>query len=306
MLPGIYEFRWDAGHVIFLGAFFTVLATIGITLLVVAARARRDRRTGAEDRIRWHEDFETLPASRRRCRHEITGDVAERVCENEFACGRCEEHNRLVAQAQAKDPGRAATRATAAGPAADAPAAGPAADAPAAGPAAVVLELYGLRLPLDRLYHRGHTWVEDARDGTVTIGLDELGQRLLGTPDALALPAPGSHVHANGRAWEMVRGGKRLRVLAPIDGTVVETGDVDRGWLLRVCPDEPLFAQAHLLRRREIRPWIEREIEFLAARLATPALGPTLADGGELMRDLPKAHPEVDWQSVWDDVFLEG
>jgi hypothetical protein len=41
MLPWIYEFRWDAGHVVFIGAFLLLGAVIVTTLGVVAWRTRR-------------------------------------------------------------------------------------------------------------------------------------------------------------------------------------------------------------------------------------------------------------------------
>ena len=39
MLPGIYEFDWDAGHIIFLGAFYSVLTIVLVTLTIASLRA---------------------------------------------------------------------------------------------------------------------------------------------------------------------------------------------------------------------------------------------------------------------------
>jgi len=44
MLPGIYEFTWDAGHIIFLGAFYTVLTIVFATLIIGTTRAIRAMR----------------------------------------------------------------------------------------------------------------------------------------------------------------------------------------------------------------------------------------------------------------------
>ena len=74
------------------------------------------------------------------------------------------------------------------------------------------VEQFGLSIPLDRYYHRGHTWVRPEADGTVTFGLDALGQRLVGTPERLELPAVGAGLTVNGigmphaRRWQRGEG----------------------------------------------------------------------------------------------------
>ena len=107
-----------------------------------------------------------------------------------------------------------------------------------------------MSFPLDRMYHRGHTWARPEADGTVTVGLDDLGARLLGTPDAVDLPAPGSRVQANGTAFRIHKREADVRVLSPVDGEVVETGGVDRGFFLRVKPLDGAIDMRHLLRGR--------------------------------------------------------
>ena len=83
----------------------------------------------------------------------------------------------------------------------------------------------------------GHTWARLEPDGAVTVGLDELGKRLIGAPDAVDLPAPGVRIHANGTAFRVKKRDADVRVLSPVDGEVIETGGADRGWYLRVRPD---------------------------------------------------------------------
>ena len=43
MLPIVYEFQWTAGHLIFLGAFFSVVFIIASTLGMALWRAERNR-----------------------------------------------------------------------------------------------------------------------------------------------------------------------------------------------------------------------------------------------------------------------
>ena len=130
-----------------------------------------------------------------------------------------------------------------------------------------------MSFPLDRFYHRGHTWAKLEPDGTMTIGLDDLGRRLLGAPDAVELPQPGMRVEVNGTAFRVHKHGAEIRLLSPVDGKVLETGGPASEFYLRIRPD-PLDVR-HLLRGAEVRPWLMREMERLQLTVSGG-----LADGG--------------------------
>jgi hypothetical protein len=273
MFPNVHGFTWTAGHLIFLGIFLAVLLTIGSTAAVALWRTLRHARSGGAELLRWNADFHDLPPLARACRHEFTGEFKQRSCPRGFDCRGCDMHASLT---------RSST----------------------AAPASPGGEIHGLPYPSDRLYHRGHTWVRFEEDGLLTIGLDAIGTRLAGTPDVVQLPQPGARIQVNGTAWKMRRGNALTRVLSPVDGEVAETGSAERGFYLKV---KPLGTPntTHLLGRSELKPWVSRELERLQVLLGSPALGPSLADGGVLMNDLPRAHPEADWDAVWGEAFLE-
>jgi hypothetical protein len=261
MFPGVYGFTWDAGNLIFLGLFFTVAIVLATTVTLAALRTFRDLRLGQEESIRWHEDFQALPAPLRACRHELTGEVTHRRCQNGFDCRSCAFHREFAAAT----PGKAdAVR-----------------------------------------YHRGHTCVRQEEDGTYQVSLTEFGRKLLGTPDAVMLPAPGTRLRVNGKGWTVRRQGKEVRVLSPVDGTVLEQGGDDRPWSLRVAPSAGAADPTHLLGEREAEAWRVRELERLEILLGGAA-APALADGGELMDNLPAHYPEADWDDVWGQMFLES
>ncbi|MFZ2491933.1 MAG: hypothetical protein WA208_10655 [Thermoanaerobaculia bacterium] len=276
MLPGIYDFTWDAGHIIFLGAFYTVLMIVFATLLIGAARALRAMQLNKAEAVRWHADFEDLPATARRCRHELSGEVATRRCENGFDCRKCTEHQKFVAA-------RLAMPALAASP--------------------VDEMVAGFKVPSDRLYHRGHTWVRED-EGLLTVGIDDLGAHLIGTPDGTVFPAVGTQVRANATAWTIRKKGAWIRVLSPVDGEVVEVGDPANGWYLKVRPtsDEPDFA--HLLTPEEARPWMLREAERLQMSLSADGVGAALADGGTPVDDLSVMIPRDQFDDVCGMMFL--
>lgn len=277
MLPWNYGFEWNLGHILFLGAFYTVLVVVATTLVSAFWRSRRSLRTNQEDEIRWHSDFHDLPAADRVCRHVLTGEFQKRECPNSFDCRQCQTHAKLIERRPA---------------------------APVEGADEDVL---GMDFPLDRYYHRGHTWAQLEPDGTVTVGLDDLGRRLLGEPDALDLPMPGDHLQANGTAFHIRKRGARVRVLSPVDGEVLSVDGEDGNWRLRLKPDsieEPAFR--HLLRGSEIRPWLLREMERLQLALSAEGAAPTLADGGVPVSDIAASYPEADWDAVCGKMFLES
>jgi len=274
MFPGIDGFHWDTGHVVFLGAFFCVLLLVASTLLRAALRSLRDATPARVEKVRWHSDFADLALDERCCRHEVTGEIASRTCRNEFDCRGCTEHPKFLAAHGAAQPSR------------------------------TTAEVGGILLPLDRFYHRGHTWARLESDGAYTIGLDELAEAAIGQPDSVDLPAAGSQVFVNGTAWTVRKGEDTVRILSPVDGEVLESGVDDGECRLRVRPAAG-FRATHLLAGNEAVRWFRREFERLQAALGDPSVGSALADGGELVADLEKAYPKTDWQAVRGAMFLE-
>ena len=277
MFPWNYGFHFGTASYIFLGAFYTVLIVVSTTLLNALWRASRDLTKGKVEDIRWHSDFHDLSAGDRSCRHVLTGEFKCRECPNAFDCRKCETHAKLIA---IHPPVLAA------------------ADAEA--------EIFGMSFPLDRMYHRGHTWARPEADGTVTVGLDDLGARLLGAPDAVDLPALGSRVQVNGTAFRVHRREADVRILSPVDGEVVETGGVHSGFFLRVKPVDGRMDMRHLLHDAEIKPWLMRELERLQLALTMEGASvPSLADGGVPVADIAAAYPRTDWDAVCGEMFLE-
>jgi Glycine cleavage H-protein len=273
MFPGIDGFHWTVGHVVFLSLFFAVAVTILTTVASAAWRTTRDFRTHRAVELCWKADFAELPETDRRCRHELAGRVASRTCDNDFDCRRCEKYAQFAVL-----------------------------------PATGLANDLGLNYSNDRFYHRGHTWVKLADDGTFTIGLDELADHLIGGPDAVKLPEVGTELEVNQIAWRMSKNGNEIQVRAPIEGTIVGVGGSKAGWYLkirpRLDPRDPATLR-HLLRGPEVQGWVSRELERLEVQLRAPNTPPALADGGVLMPGLMDALPEADWDVVLADTFLE-
>ena len=274
MFPWNFGFHWGLGSAIFLGAFYGVIAVVSVTVISAVVRTRRAAGAGRENEIRWHAEFHDLPARDRLCRHMLTGEFPYRECPNAFDCRVCQTHAGLVESR------------------------------PPAAPPETEEEICGMTFPLNRFYHRGHTWVHPEPDGTVTIGLDDLGRRLIGEPDRVELPPPGTRLQTNGPAWYVHKRGACVRVLSPVDGEVVEAGDPDHGGWLNVKPAARPFDLRHLLVPGEVRPWLVREMERLQLALSVEGV-PTLADGGVPVDDIPASYPAADWDAVCGQMFLQ-
>jgi hypothetical protein len=274
MFPWNYGFAWDAGHIVFLGAFYSVLLVVTATVGMALTRAAIDFKKRRASAIVWRAAFEELPEADRPCRHEVAGEWGERTCPNAFECGMCEPHRkRLVVR-----------------------------------PAEVlrneVDDSLGFDIPLDRYYHRGHTWARPEAGGTFLIGPDELARRAVGHPDIVRLPAAGARVTRNDVMAKLRAHGNELRMLSPLDGEVVETGCEGGAWYVRVRPDADA-SFVHLLRGSEATRWMAHEWERVQLMLSTAAGAPALADGGAPMDDLPAACPSADWRGICGTLFLD-
>src|SRR5208337_1725193 len=168
MFPGVDGFRWTLGHILFLSLFFAVALTILVTVVSAVWRTVRDFRTNRAIELCWKSDFAQLPETERRCRHELAGRVMSRTCDNAFDCRQCSNYSQFAVQS-----------------------------------ARGIVHDLGINYSKDRFYHRGHTWVKPEEDGTLTIGPDELAERLIGSPDSITMPMMGSEIEINGTAWQM-------------------------------------------------------------------------------------------------------
>ena len=277
MFPGIYEFRWEAGHILFLCAFYSVITLLVLTLALALRRAVEDLREERAGGILWNEDFRDLSPAARVCRHTLTGELRGRICPNGFDCRHCSTHEKLLARwlPTAPEP--------------------PVSDECAG----------GFRVFAGRLYHRGHTWVRPEPDGTVSVGLDDLAERLLEGSASAVLPKLGTRLQAHGIGWRMRTASAEFRVLCPIEGVVVDRGGPERGWYLRLRPENENPDDRHLLRGAEVGPWLQHELKRLRNSLANTGVGESLLNGGPPAANLSAEIPKADRDRVIGEAFLD-
>lgn len=165
-------------------------------------------------------------------------------------------------------------------------------------------------IPSDVALHPGHTWARLEDDGTVAVGLDDLGHRMIGTVDGIELPKPGSQVEQGAAAVTLEAGGKQVGLLSPVDGEVVAANTAAKdgaapygeGWLFKVRPTRWARNAAQLLTGDAAKEWVEEQGRKLTMRLAPEmALAPAMHDGGAPVHGMAR---ELDAEH-WDEIARE-
>jgi glycine cleavage system H protein len=110
-------------------------------------------------------------------------------------------------------------------------------------------------VPTGVALHPGHTWARMEADGTVAVGLDDLGHRLVGDLDRVALPTRGARVEQGEPSVSLTAGGRSVKIVSPVDGEVIAYNSAPdmhadpygQGWLYRVRPENWKRSRAQLL-----------------------------------------------------------
>ncbi len=107
-------------------------------------------------------------------------------------------------------------------------------------------------IPKDLRYTRSHEWIMTMPDGTLTVGITDHAQELLGDLVFIELPKVGEKLAA-GKECAVVESVKAASdVYAPVSGTIAEVnanlaerpetvnkGAYRDGWLFRIKPERP-------------------------------------------------------------------
>lgn len=169
---------------------------------------------------------------------------------------------------------------------------------------------------LKRYTHPGHAWVRETEDGDVLVGIDDFAQSLIGTIDSLDLPRLLRNVRQGEAAWSLGHGSRRVRMICPVSGRVMERNEMvmtdpalvnsspyGDGWLIRVRPRR-LQADLHnLLTGKAAHEWIDGARARLARFFAgTPAL--MYQDGGVMLTNLADRCSGEEWSRLTREFFL--
>jgi len=146
---------------------------------------------------------------------------------------------------------------------------------------------------------KGHTWVRPESSRTVSIGVDGLPIKAIGSPDDICLLPGGTEVCKGGPLLKLGRGEKRITLRSPIDGVIkevnhevinnlskIKSDPFGSGWLYRITPRNLMVSIQEMYEGNSAVTWLKRELErlreFLNSHSPVPAVaGATMLDGGE-------------------------
>jgi glycine cleavage system H lipoate-binding protein len=227
----------------------------------------------------WVQRMLRLPASQRKCRYMITGEVSRKICPNAYDCGTCSFDQMMQERIQTEPL-----------------------------PVGLREQVGGFELAEDMYYHEGHMWAKPEYGGRVRVGFDDLAQRLLGKTRQIELPEIGQLVRQGAVGFRARRNGHVTQALSPIDGIVVRhnaqlLGDpslihrspYEQGWLLIVEPTQLRKNLKQLHYGEDAHKFLGEERE----RLFSMASGQNLAaDGGVVVEDIFEAVGESEWRKL--------
>lgn len=173
----------------------------------------------------------------------------------------------------------------------------------------------------DVMFHPGHAWARLAEgDDAVVVGWDDFARRLIGPPEEIRLPRPGTQLRAGQPAWSIGTGGRAIPMLAPVDGEVEAVNEkvlrdpalasrdpYGEGWLMRVRVPAPEPVRRNLLGGSLAASWsalAERALQGIAVDAPDPALGAVMADGGEPRAGLARTLAPDRWEEVVNRLLL--
>lgn len=224
----------------------------------------------------WVQKMMQLPASRRKCRYMLTGEVSSKICPNAYECGNCSfdqmMYERLTVEVI---------------------------------PVRAQAQVGGFLVAEDLYYHEGHTWARPEYGGRVRVGLDDFGRRLVGRLRGAHLPPVGAEVRQGQVAFSLRRNGHTVQVLSPVDGIVVSHNEqilkdpldvyrspYEKGWFVVVEPTSLRKNLKSLYFGQEAHKFMESEREQLLSLVSGV---PLAADGGVAVEDLFEELEEDSW-----------
>jgi glycine cleavage system H protein len=192
---------------------------------------------------------------------------------------------------------------------------------------AVVLIIFGLLRPrharkpveqvlVPRYVHPGHGWLRTTEDGDVLVGMDDFAQSVIGSIETVTLPRVLRRVEQGGVAWEVVHGNRKLKMVSPVSGRVIEknemvlanpslinTSPYGDGWLFRVRPAKLSRQLCNLITGKSVFEWQEGVRAHLS-RFFTAAPALMYQDGGVMIGNLSERCSDEEWRGVTKEFFL--
>lgn len=173
-----------------------------------------------------------------------------------------------------------------------------------------------VEFPKDVYYHKGHAWARVEGEKRAKVGLDDLTQQVMGDIEAIEVPSVGAKVHQGEVAWKIRHGGRILKQLAPISGTVVEVNEkvlkdpsivnrspYEKGWIMKVEPTSFGEEKGKLMDAIQFQVAFDQVKAKLRSSIQPQALGAVYSDGDGMIRGIAEQLDEKSWSIFVAEVF---
>lgn len=174
----------------------------------------------------------------------------------------------------------------------------------------------GFSVPDNLRYHPGHTWALSESPNLVRIGMDDFASKLTGKIEGISLPQRGQWIRQGQKVWSVVRNGKKIDMVSPIEGSVADINEsvisdpglatkdpYGEGWLVTVQSPDSKTNFRNLLGGALARWWTE-ESSMRLQRMMPAAVGAYAQDGGVAIDDVANELPEETWAKITREFFL--
>jgi glycine cleavage system H protein len=173
------------------------------------------------------------------------------------------------------------------------------------------------QVPANLFFHPGHTWVRLEGGDTVTVGISDFAQKLVGPLGRVQLPAVGASLVQGEPALALDADGAAIPMLSPVDGRVVavnaalatnsdaaKASPYEEGWLMKVKSPRLSSNVKNLMSGAFARRWMDTVSEDLGAEMSGMELGRVYLDGGHLVDGLARSLAQDEWAELAKRFFL--
>ena len=229
--------------------------------------------------------FRNLAASQRKCRYMSMGLFSRKLCPNNYECWNCEVDQQvedrygthgvfLLKKLREEE-----------------------------------IKTGGFRLPLDRMYTRGHVWVKQIGK-LLRIGIDDFARQIIGPIQVIKVPGIHMWVDKGEPIWILSGYDKTLTMFSPVEGKIVDVNPniignpfliradaYARGWILDMEPKDLNREMKNFKYGRSVEGWLRVDSEELHHLLEVET-----HRGFPLESPLPPDLPRLVDESVWKKI----
>ncbi len=183
-----------------------------------------------------------------------------------------------------------------------------------------------VNIPKGLFYDKTHTWIYMEKDGSVSVGVDDFIQHIIGKITRIETKKPGEKIKKGELLLSVIQSGKQLNLYSPVSGTIskindslmndstaLNTSPYSSGWVYMIEPANWAKEMQLLDIAEKYKCWLGSEFtrlkDFLAATLKPDSLAynyVVLQDGGTFKDGvLADFGPKVweDFQTNFLDTF---